>query len=235
MNIALRTAIVAAATIVATPALAADAFTSFNGANGHNGFYFGYTDNTTFTVFNTSTTNGSCALGAGSICLQSSALGQLPQASIGGSYPTVTVPTNAILLHPGNAATQSVYSAFTAATTGKYSYTINLQSVGIDTTNGTGYTPFTSINGVLTLGTRGTLATYLSTGLLTGTKVLGAGDSVGVIVDYNGNYGGDSTGLNFSTTAVPEPATWAMMIAGFGMVGFGLRSRKRQVASVTYA
>ena len=27
-------------------------------------------------------------------------------------------------------------------------------------------------------------------------------------------------------SAVPEPATWAMMLAGFGMVGFGLRSRR---------
>jgi hypothetical protein len=33
--------------------------------------------------------------------------------------------------------------------------------------------------------------------------------------------------------AVPEPATWAMMIAGFGMVGFAMR-RSRKI-SVTYA
>lgn len=31
----------------------------------------------------------------------------------------------------------------------------------------------------------------------------------------------------FIAAAVPEPATWAMMIAGFGMVGAGLRSRRR--------
>ena len=28
--------------------------------------------------------------------------------------------------------------------------------------------------------------------------------------------------------AVPEPATWAMMIAGFGMAGAAARSRRRQ-------
>ncbi|MBU3079370.1 choice-of-anchor A family protein [Sphingomonas sp. XMGL2] len=28
-------------------------------------------------------------------------------------------------------------------------------------------------------------------------------------------------------SAVPEPATWATMIAGFGLVGFALRSRRR--------
>lgn len=30
----------------------------------------------------------------------------------------------------------------------------------------------------------------------------------------------------FGTLAVPEPATWAMMIAGFGLAGVGLRRRK---------
>ncbi len=33
-----------------------------------------------------------------------------------------------------------------------------------------------------------------------------------------------------STGAVPEPATWAMMIAGFGLVGSALRRRKTAVA-----
>jgi hypothetical protein len=32
--------------------------------------------------------------------------------------------------------------------------------------------------------------------------------------------------------AVPEPATWAMLIAGFGMVGFSVR-RRRAMASVS--
>jgi hypothetical protein len=33
-------------------------------------------------------------------------------------------------------------------------------------------------------------------------------------------------------SAVPEPATWAMMIAGFGMVGFAMRSRRRMTSVV---
>lgn len=33
--------------------------------------------------------------------------------------------------------------------------------------------------------------------------------------------------LNFNLTAVPEPATWAMMILGFGMVGGALRTRRK--------
>ena len=31
---------------------------------------------------------------------------------------------------------------------------------------------------------------------------------------------------NFAVTAVPEPGTWAMMLLGFGMIGFSLRKRK---------
>jgi hypothetical protein len=38
---------------------------------------------------------------------------------------------------------------------------------------------------------------------------------------------------NIAISAVPEPTTWAMMLAGFGMVGFGLRSRRRGLATVT--
>lgn len=35
--------------------------------------------------------------------------------------------------------------------------------------------------------------------------------------------------------AVPEPASWAMMIAGFGMIGGAMRRRQRQQARVAYA
>lgn len=33
-------------------------------------------------------------------------------------------------------------------------------------------------------------------------------------------------------TVVPEPATWAMMITGFGLVGFAMRRRKASLSSV---
>lgn len=39
----------------------------------------------------------------------------------------------------------------------------------------------------------------------------------------------------YSAAAVPEPSTWAMMLVGFGMVGFGLRSRRKQSVRVAYA
>ncbi|WP_380874318.1 hypothetical protein ACFB49_47180 [Sphingomonas sp. DBB INV C78] len=36
---------------------------------------------------------------------------------------------------------------------------------------------------------------------------------------------------NLAVTPVPEPATWAMMLAGFGLVGAGLRSRRREATA----
>ncbi|WP_375397123.1 PEPxxWA-CTERM sorting domain-containing protein [uncultured Sphingomonas sp.] len=36
-------------------------------------------------------------------------------------------------------------------------------------------------------------------------------------------------------SAAPEPGTWAMMIAGFSMVGFALRRRQKVAARVSYA
>jgi PEP-CTERM motif len=46
----------------------------------------------------------------------------------------------------------------------------------------------------------------------------------------------DSSSFNYSlvSNAVPEPASWALMIAGFGLVGSAARRRQRTV-SVTYA
>ncbi len=36
--------------------------------------------------------------------------------------------------------------------------------------------------------------------------------------------------VRFSGNAVPEPATWAMMVAGFGLAGAGLRRRRTRIA-----
>lgn len=37
---------------------------------------------------------------------------------------------------------------------------------------------------------------------------------------------------NFSVTAVPEPATWGMMLVGFGMIGATARYRRRKTTAV---
>ncbi|MFA5989549.1 MAG: PEPxxWA-CTERM sorting domain-containing protein [Sphingomonas sp.] len=46
--------------------------------------------------------------------------------------------------------------------------------------------------------------------------------------------GGYFVANTFSLSAVPEPATWAMMIGGFGLVGGAMRNRRRAAASVSF-
>ncbi|GAO38165.1 hypothetical protein SCH01S_09_00120 [Sphingomonas changbaiensis NBRC 104936] len=51
----------------------------------------------------------------------------------------------------------------------------------------------------------------------------GGNDNIGVVIDN----------LQLSVGAVPEPATWAMMIAGFGLAG--MAARRRSASRVVYA
>jgi hypothetical protein len=50
--------------------------------------------------------------------------------------------------------------------------------------------------------------------------------TVNYISRGNGSYGGQLT-FTPMTAAVPETATWLMMLAGFGMIGAGVRYRRR--------
>src|SRR3546814_5781962 len=45
----------------------------------------------------------------------------------------------------------------------------------------------------------------------------------------NGTSGGSGSYSGTLAFAVPEPASWAMMIAGFGLLSGAIRVRKRQV------
>ena len=57
---------------------------------------------------------------------------------------------------------------------------------------------------------------------------LNAGDHVDFVVGYgsNNDYHFDSTRLDATITAVPEPETYAMLLAGLGLVGVIARRRK---------
>jgi hypothetical protein len=75
------------------------------------------------------------------------------------------------------------------------------------------------------------------TGVVTGAD-LAAFDAMGWNLRENAlTYANTSTSqiyTNYFATQVPEPATWAMMIAGFGLVGGAMRRRRTSV-SVSYA
>lgn len=50
---------------------------------------------------------------------------------------------------------------------------------------------------------------------------------------YSANSGGGNISAAIVTAAVPEPATWALMILGMGAVGFAMRRRKNANTNVT--
>lgn len=56
-------------------------------------------------------------------------------------------------------------------------------------------------------------------------------------VDINSSANGSLSyvGSDMSLLAVPEPATWAMMLSGFGMIGFAARRRQRVKTTIRYA
>jgi hypothetical protein len=55
--------------------------------------------------------------------------------------------------------------------------------------------------------------------------------SLGIGVQINRTTAGTTTGdLNFAAVAIPEPATWGLMMLGFGGVGAILRRRRMQPA-----
>ena len=221
--------------LAAAPAMAVtyDAFTSFNGVNGNGGFTYGSVDITSFPNF----LPFSGASGCNGKISQVVCLGDLPGAfkTTSGAHisGTVSVPGDALILHPGNTDQTAVYAMFVAPTTGIYSLTSTF-TIQDSNPSGVDIIEFSIINGFL----NGGLISHLDSGNLSFAFpptpwpiALSAGDSFGFIVGRAGDYSYDSTGFNFSLTTVPEPATWGLMIVGFAFVGVAMRRRSAGIPS----
>ena len=132
-----------------------------------------------------------------------------------------------LLIHPGPNDMQNSMVAFTAPQTGNY--TFNTLFTRGDT--GDGVNVFGFNNNALTL--LGRVDGANPTFNFGGTLFLTQGQQFGFGTDRGGansNYFNDSTLLSGTITgAVPEPATWAMMLIGFGTVGYALRRKKNKM------
>ena len=66
---------------------------------------------------------------------------------------------------------------------------------------------------------------------------LAAFDAIGYNLNFDvlKNLGFTYTSGQIYTAAIPEPASWAMMVAGFGLVGGAMRRRRRPTVSVSFA
>jgi hypothetical protein len=80
----------------------------------------------------------------------------------------------------------------------------------------------------------------LSTGVVEFRNILNrvlvpGGTNLIEVSGITGGQGSFSGALSFASGAVPEPATWAMLILGFGVIGTALRRQRKVTTKVAFA
>ena len=250
----MRLALIAAAALTLAAATSASAttwdavadFTAATNGTGGSVWSYGWNDHSA-PGFQKFTQNGECITG-GLACWQSND----PQffvpliaknttlATL--NYLTVVQPIDVLNLHPGGTNDGSVAGGadidtilrFTAPTAGNFNFNGFFEALD---TSPTGVTIFA---GGHLVSISGFAAHPETTGAPTAfnfNTLLAQGGVVDFVVNRVGSpggasYGNDSTGLALSVS-VPEPATWGLMIMGFGGIGAMLRSNRRRAVVAT--
>lgn len=159
------------------------------------------------------------------------------------SAATVISNLGVIVVPPTQTFSPGVTFGANGANTGLYQFTVSQNNTQVTSSftnsaiGNTGLFTFSSIGLYAGTGTTGTLLQSGTVGTTSGFQfaaldpyTLTAGNYT---VAYSGTAIGAPAGVGsnfvFSATAVPEPASWMMMMAGVGMMGFGLRRRKSSV------
>lgn len=127
----------------------------------------------------------------------------------------------------GNQPIAGVGNAFSDA----YTFTLSQQSdVGAVLTS-IGFTASTNIDftSVLLNGQALQITNGFVDLALTPSPINFAAGPVSLVVNGIQNGEGSYSGVISAVAAVPEPATWAMMIGGFGMIGGAMRRRSAKV------
>jgi hypothetical protein len=150
--------------------------------------------------------------------------------STSGSDITVGTPDNTTLPNKvgfdtttDTAGTVSPWFQFSNDQTGTYTFALITS------------TPFATVTLEELLNDGGTMVLQQlpgsSNSLTMTTGVLDAGVTYRFLYTFNAGDGGGTVSGNASfTKAVPEPATWALMLMGFGGIGLAMRRRRRAMA-----
>ena len=154
------------------------------------------------------------------------AVGKNISASDPLTFYTNVLPKNLLFIQSllGQVATVR----FTAPTSSTYDVTGSFTR--IDNSDGSGDGVDVGIVLGALSGVNHLSTTYLDTAAFGGPVSLNAGDTLDFYVDALTTTYNDGTGFTVTLSSVPEPATWGLMLAGFGMIGIAGRRRALKTA-----
>jgi hypothetical protein len=201
-----------------------DAFASFDGTQGAGGFIYLKVGAIPGAPASPLTSGSTCVV-TSDFCLQDN--GGLPGAYkslTSFSEGTYTVPDDRLLMHPGSA--NPIAILFAAPKAGEYDYLASFDVLD-RSPSGVFVMTLTNAGGTVAATPAGLLNAQNLGFTRSGSITLAKGEIFGFILNNGGNYSNDSTGVSFRlhSADVPEPASWALMIAGFGLAGTALRRR----------
>lgn len=217
-------AVAAAGLLAAAPAAAITYNPASEGPFAAN-FRYGYDAGSGFTAFSAGDfqTSG-CPIATNACYLGPASFLGVYFAPADGVYNTANLRTSEITFHPGPAGQQAGLE-FVAPAAGRYSFAGRFRHAD---SAGDGVIYTTPVASGLVTAPGGVVAFSFE-------QTLAAGGITRFLIGPNGSYLYDTTGLTLDVTltaAVPEPAAWAMMIAGFGLVGAVARRRAHGAAAL---
>ena len=139
-----------------------------------------------------------------------------------------------LIFHPGKTYDAGVI--FVAPTTGYYRGNAAFSLTTTNTPTGVKLSNYKlSSSGVMTKLSDILLSASKRSDSASGTIFLNAGEGMGFGINSNGTLptsnDNDSTSISYQIEAIPEPASWMLLIAGFGMTGAVLRRRPTPAAA----
>lgn len=212
-----------------------DLYNSFNGSASAGNFSLFEFNNLNsripFTVSSTCAPGFQCLLSASrdSIGFYKNVSGTSRQI-----FDTVTVPANTMFLHPGQ--TYDAGFVFVAPITSYYHVNSAFSLLTNATPTGVLVSNYKfSNNGLMTKLSDIVLSAVKRSDTARSTIFLNAGEGVGVGINDGGtqpsSYYHDATSVSFQVEPIPEPASWMLFIAGFGLTGAVLRRRPAPAAA----
>ena len=112
-------------------------------------------------------------------------------------------------------------------------FNVDVSNVVFDLINGTGAFAFTVTaldGGGATLGTATPSLNDFGTAGSVGQVTFNFGGIRSILISGNGDFAIDTLSFDAGRGAVPEPASWAMMIGGFALAGAAMRRRSTKLA-----